>query len=129
MFNLVVEELFCLLFLCAVGSVFAGCLRVLSRSIKAGIRKYKFSNFERLILLAGSVGIGCIGYGLLVEPFKLETSFVTLDSKKIAPSTGTGIHKLGNTWCNVSRGIGMTGLPVRFLCPPEVTVIDIKPQQ
>jgi len=38
----------------------------------------------------------------------------------------TGISKLnGNALLYVSRGSGTWGPPVRFLSPPEVTIIDI----
>lgn len=36
-----------------------------------------------------------------------------------------GLTKVGNTWLYVSRGIS-GGLPVRFRCPPEVTVLTLK---
>lgn len=39
-----------------------------------------------------------------------------------------GLYKRDDTWLNVSKGIGMTALPVRFLAVPEVSVIDIVPQ-
>lgn len=38
-----------------------------------------------------------------------------------------GLYTVGDTHMNVSRGVGMIGLPVRFLAPPEVAVIDVKP--
>lgn len=38
-----------------------------------------------------------------------------------------GHYVVGTTHMNVSSGIGMTGLPVRFLTPPEVAVIDVEP--
>ena len=41
-----------------------------------------------------------------------------------------GAYKVGTTWAYVNRGIGMEGglVPrVRFLTPPEVTVIEITP--
>lgn len=37
-----------------------------------------------------------------------------------------GLYTVGKTTMNVSRGIGMTGIPVRFLAPPEVAVIDVE---
>jgi predicted MPP superfamily phosphohydrolase len=42
-----------------------------------------------------------------------------------------GLYHLGNTIMYISRGIGMAGgiAPrVRFLCPPEVVVVDLVPQ-
>lgn len=40
-----------------------------------------------------------------------------------------GHYVVGKTHMNVSSGIGMTGLPVRFLTPPEVAVIDVVPEK
>lgn len=37
----------------------------------------------------------------------------------------SGSHKFGNTWLHVNRGIGTILLPMRFLCPPEITVIEV----
>ncbi len=43
-----------------------------------------------------------------------------------------GFHCIGSTYFNVSAGIGVShawGLPpMRFLCPPAITIIDIQPQ-
>jgi predicted MPP superfamily phosphohydrolase len=42
-----------------------------------------------------------------------------------------GQYRVGATTLYVSRGIGMEGLRlprVRFLCPPEIVVIDLEPQ-
>lgn len=36
-----------------------------------------------------------------------------------------GLTKIGNTWLYVSRGIS-AGLPMRFRCPPEVTLLILK---
>jgi len=38
---------------------------------------------------------------------------------------GSGLHDLGNSRLYVSRGSGTWGPPIRFLSPPEVTVIDL----
>ncbi len=41
----------------------------------------------------------------------------------------SGIRKLpGNAYLYVSRGSGTWGPPIRFLAPPEVTVIDLMHQ-
>lgn len=37
-----------------------------------------------------------------------------------------GLYKANNTWVYINRGVGMIGLPVRFLCQPEIAVITIK---
>ncbi len=38
----------------------------------------------------------------------------------------SGLFEIGGTYLYVNRGIGMAVLPVRFNCPPEVTVIELK---
>lgn len=38
-----------------------------------------------------------------------------------------GLYKVAGTSMYVNRGIGMIGMPVRFLAPPEITVIDVSP--
>ncbi|HEX7539324.1 MAG TPA: hypothetical protein VF358_03390, partial [Syntrophales bacterium] len=37
----------------------------------------------------------------------------------------SGLHDMGNSRVYVSRGSGTWGPPIRFLAPPEVTVIDL----
>ena len=38
---------------------------------------------------------------------------------------GSGLHEVGNARVYVSRGSGTWGPPIRFLAPPEVTVIEL----
>jgi predicted MPP superfamily phosphohydrolase len=38
-----------------------------------------------------------------------------------------GEYHLGSTMMYVNRGIGMIGIPVRFLCPPEVAEFNVYP--
>jgi predicted MPP superfamily phosphohydrolase len=38
---------------------------------------------------------------------------------------GSGLHEVGNAKVYVSRGSGTWGPPIRFLAPPEVTVIEL----
>jgi predicted MPP superfamily phosphohydrolase len=41
----------------------------------------------------------------------------------------TGLTRLkGGGWLYVSRGTGVWGPPIRFLAPPEVTIIDLMPE-
>lgn len=40
-----------------------------------------------------------------------------------------GLYHEGQTDMYVNRGIGMTALPVRFLCFPELTVIDVEAEK
>jgi predicted MPP superfamily phosphohydrolase len=50
----------------------------------------------------------------------------TLLTKLIYPAK-TGLSRVGeNTWLYVSRGIGTWGPPIRFLAPPELTVIELR---
>lgn len=38
----------------------------------------------------------------------------------------TGLYRVNDTWLYVNRGIGMEmNAPVRFLCKPEITVVDL----
>jgi predicted MPP superfamily phosphohydrolase len=37
-----------------------------------------------------------------------------------------GLFSFGHFHLYVSRGIGMTKIPIRFLCPPEITLLKIK---
>jgi predicted MPP superfamily phosphohydrolase len=37
----------------------------------------------------------------------------------------TGIHRVGQTWLVVSRGLGTTGLPVRAFCAPQVVEMTL----
>ena len=57
-----------------------------------------------------------------IFPFSLAT--------RLAYGLPTGLTKLeGGSLLYVSRGAGTWGPPVRFLAPPEVTVIDLVPMQ
>jgi predicted MPP superfamily phosphohydrolase len=38
----------------------------------------------------------------------------------------SGLHRQGNTQIYITRGIGTVVLPLRYGCPPEVTVIELK---
>lgn len=38
----------------------------------------------------------------------------------------SGLHQVGNAILYVSRGVGSTRLPVRFSCPPELTLIRLR---
>jgi len=38
----------------------------------------------------------------------------------------SGLFEIGNAILYVNRGIGMAALPVRFNCPPEIAVIELK---
>ncbi len=37
-----------------------------------------------------------------------------------------GLHRFGGSWLYVNRGVGTRGLPIRFLCPPELTIITLE---
>jgi predicted MPP superfamily phosphohydrolase len=37
-----------------------------------------------------------------------------------------GHYQIGELQLYTNRGIGVNGLPMRFLCPPEITVFTLK---
>lgn len=37
-----------------------------------------------------------------------------------------GLHRIYGMWLYVNRGIGMVTLPLRFNCPPEITVLTLR---
>jgi predicted MPP superfamily phosphohydrolase len=40
-----------------------------------------------------------------------------------------GIHRLGQTWYVVSRGMGFSGIPVRLFCPAETMELTLRAQR
>ena len=38
----------------------------------------------------------------------------------------SGLFQIDNTYMYVNRGVGTTALPIRFNCPPEIAVIELK---
>jgi predicted MPP superfamily phosphohydrolase len=38
----------------------------------------------------------------------------------------SGLTSLNGPYVYTSRGLGVVGLPFRFNCPPEITIIDLK---
>jgi len=59
-------------------------------------------------------------HGGQIFPFNLVTKFVH--------PAKTGLSQVGyKTWLYVNRGIGTWGPPIRFLVPPELTVIELSP--
>ncbi|MCG2715726.1 MAG: metallophosphoesterase [Candidatus Marinimicrobia bacterium] len=59
-------------------------------------------------------------HGGQIFPFNLVTKFVH--------PAKTGLSQVGyKTWLYVNRGIGTWGPPIRFLVPPELTVIELHP--
>ncbi len=38
----------------------------------------------------------------------------------------TGVHRVGDTWLVVNRGVGKAGLRVRMFCPPHVILLRLK---
>jgi len=38
----------------------------------------------------------------------------------------TGIHKHGDTWFLVSRGLGFSDIPIRLFCPAEVAEVELR---
>lgn len=59
-------------------------------------------------------------HGGQIFPFHLVT--------KLMYPAKTGLSQVGHeTWLYVNRGIGTWGPPIRFLAPPELTVIELYP--
>lgn len=79
------EHLSLLLFVSSVTIVFALFASVLVRIAIDALKKEKsvLSNRDKVLLTLGSVGIGCILYGWLIEPYWLEVVHVSLSSPKI----------------------------------------------
>jgi predicted MPP superfamily phosphohydrolase len=38
---------------------------------------------------------------------------------------GSGIHRFGDTWLVVNRGLGFAGIPLRLFCPAEIIEIKV----
>jgi hypothetical protein len=36
-----------------------------------------------------------------------------------------GLYRVNDMWLYTNRGIGITNVPVRFNCPPEITEITL----
>lgn len=45
---------------------------------------------------------------------------------RLGPQYASGLFRWDDFWLYISRGIGMRGLPIRFLCPPEITLITLE---
>jgi predicted MPP superfamily phosphohydrolase len=45
---------------------------------------------------------------------------------KLGPKYAAGLFAFDDVWLYVTRGVGMTGLPIRFLCPPEVSLLILE---
>lgn len=46
---------------------------------------------------------------------------------RISTGRARGLHTIGDTHLHVSAGLGLSGpIPMRFLCPPEITVLTIQ---
>lgn len=78
----------------------------------------------------GRVDLYCAGHthgGQVALP--LYGALVTLS--KYGKKYESGLHREGQTWLYVTRGVGMEGGPaprVRFFARPEVTVIELVPE-
>ncbi|MBC7262835.1 MAG: hypothetical protein H5T64_00580 [Chloroflexi bacterium] len=44
----------------------------------------------------------------------------------LGPQYSQGLFRFGETQLYVNRGLGWTGIPVRFLCQPEITLITLR---
>jgi uncharacterized protein len=50
------------------------------------------------------------------------------DEKRILPrrKLSSGLHQRKNTQIYITRGIGTVVLPIRYNCPPEISLIELK---
>lgn len=77
--------------------------------------------------VAKKVDLFCAGHthgGQVCLPF--YGAIVTNSSK--GKQYEYGLYQVGETAMYVSRGIGMIGVPIRFLAPPEIAVIEVLSQ-
>jgi len=61
--------------------------------------------------------IGIPGWGRIFHEFFGRSEFVR------------GLFRIGEGYLYVNRGIATKVLPVRFLCPPEITLFSFKPAE
>jgi len=61
--------------------------------------------------------IGIPGWGMIFHEFFGRSEFVR------------GLFRIGEGYLYVNRGIATKVLPVRFLCPPEITLFSFKPAE
>ena len=76
---------------------------------------------------ARNIDLFCTGHthgGQICLPFYGALVTNSIKGKKYE----CGLYRLGQTEMYVSRGIGMIGIPVRFLAPPEVVLIEVQPK-
>lgn len=76
-------------FVLAVFSVYALALYAL---IRKGIRRSQFSRFEKVLFAIAILGIVCISYGMLIEPYWPEVVHVRVTSNKISKASGQGVR-------------------------------------
>jgi len=56
---------------------------------------------------------------------RLPFSIAPVTMSKYGQKYTGGLVRLANTQVYVSRGVGVVGLPIRFNCPPEITLITL----
>ncbi|MBS1957809.1 MAG: metallophosphoesterase family protein [Cyanobacteria bacterium SZAS-4] len=75
--------------------------------------------------VANNVDLFCCGHthgGQVRLPFYGAVVTNSLKGKQYE----AGLYKVNRTSTYVSRGIGMIGLPIRFMAPPEIAVIEVQ---
>jgi predicted MPP superfamily phosphohydrolase len=55
----------------------------------------------------------------------LPNGFAPLRHDSLPRRLCKGVHRAGNTWLVVSRGMGFTGVPFRIFCPAEVIEVTL----
>jgi predicted MPP superfamily phosphohydrolase len=72
------------LFVAAVGAVFVRAALGLVRII----RRTPLSKADYLSVILAVIGVGCVGYGYFVEPYRLTTTHVEIETAKLPAQTG-----------------------------------------
>jgi predicted MPP superfamily phosphohydrolase len=88
-----------------------------------GAAKYRISEPAHSKSRMGDVDLILTGHthgGQIRLPFYGPIETMTSMGKEYA----AGLHQFGKSMLYVSRGVGTSLLPIRFLCPAEITVFD-----
>jgi uncharacterized protein len=61
---------------------------------------------------------------------KLPVLGAAVTNCSLPTELASGLHRVGNAWLHVSPGLGTSKFsPVRFMCPPEATLLVLQPQE
>ncbi len=111
------------------GKPFGVYRQVSEKALLSGFHNNLFTLFLKHRPVLDKEGSGLFDLQLSGHTHKGQIFPLSLFTK-LAYIIDTGYLKLGsNSGLYVSRGAGTWGPPMRFLAPPEVTIIDLKSQQ